>query len=34
MNFSWISLTYLDQADFDQKVAARQAAQRSAALRQ
>jgi hypothetical protein len=26
MSFSWISLTYLDQADFDQRVTARQAA--------
>lgn len=28
MNFSWISLTYLEQADFDRKVAERQAQQR------
>jgi hypothetical protein len=26
MGFAWISLTYLDQSDFDQRVAARQAA--------
>jgi hypothetical protein len=26
MSFSWISLTYLDQSDFDQRVAARQTA--------
>ena len=26
MSFAWVSLTYLDQADFDQRVAARQKA--------
>jgi hypothetical protein len=26
MGFAWISLTYLEQADFDQRVAQRQAA--------
>jgi hypothetical protein len=26
MSFAWVSLTYLDQKDFDQKVAERQAA--------
>src|SRR4029453_2194444 len=29
MNFAWVGLTYLDQADCDQKVAARQAAART-----
>jgi hypothetical protein len=29
MNFAWVSLTYLEQADFDRKVQERQAAQRS-----
>jgi len=29
MSFAWVSLTYLDQADFDQRVAARQKAEKT-----
>jgi hypothetical protein len=29
MSFAWVSLTYLDQQDFDQRVAARAAAKKN-----